>query len=65
MSSQPRNIQSQKQDRLLTLRPQVTSYDSGHEHSIEHWIEVRLMVEESAEETAVPDTEPASFAAQA
>jgi hypothetical protein len=34
-------------------RPQVISYDSGYEHSIEHLIEVRHLVEESAEETTV------------
>ena len=27
------------QSKTTTARPQVTSYD-GHEHSIEHWIEV-------------------------
>lgn len=31
-------------------KPKITSYDSGYEHSIEHWIEVRQMVEASAEE---------------
>jgi len=36
-----------------TKKPHVTSYDSGYEHSIEHWIEVREMVEASAEEIIV------------
>jgi hypothetical protein len=31
-------------------RPQVTSYDSGYEHSIEHLMEVRLLMQESEEE---------------
>ncbi len=28
-------------------RPLITSYDSGYEHSVEHWFEVRRMVERS------------------
>ena len=39
--------------KTTAARPLVTSYDSGHEHSIEHWIEVRIMVEEFEEETTV------------
>jgi hypothetical protein len=31
----------------------VSSYDSGYEHSIEHLIELRLMVMASAEDTNV------------
>jgi hypothetical protein len=31
-------------------RPKVTSYDSCHEHSIEHWVEVRHLVEGVQEE---------------
>ncbi len=33
-----------------TAKPKITSYDSGYEHSVEHWIEVRQMVEEESEE---------------
>jgi len=33
-------------------RPRVTSYDSGYEHSLEHWLEVKQMVEAAAAETA-------------
>jgi hypothetical protein len=29
-------------------RPRVTSYDSGYEFSLEHWIEVRQLVEAEA-----------------
>jgi hypothetical protein len=36
-----------------TGKPQVTSYDSGHEHSIEHWFEVRLLMQFEDEEIAV------------
>jgi hypothetical protein len=36
-------------------RPQVNSYDSGHEHSIEHLIELRMMLEASDEEKDVSD----------
>lgn len=28
----------------------VTSYDSGYEHSLEHWISVQHLVEEADEE---------------
>jgi len=31
-------------------RPQVTSYDSGYEFSLEHWLEVRQLVEAAASE---------------
>ena len=33
-------------------RPRVTSYDSGYEHSLEHWLEVKQLVEAAAAETA-------------
>jgi hypothetical protein len=34
-------------------RPQVSSYDSGYEHSYEHWIEVRQLVEDFEEQITV------------
>jgi hypothetical protein len=49
----------------LAERPPVTSYDSCHEHSIEHCIELRILVEESARETIVigePEKAIAAFA---
>ena len=51
------------QSKTTTVRPQVTSYD-GHEHSIEHWVAVRLMVEEFEEETLLITT-PRALAARA
>jgi len=30
-------------------RPRVTSYDSGYEHSLEHWLEVQQLVEAEAQ----------------
>ncbi len=36
-------------------RPRIDSYDSGFEHSIEHLIELRMMVESSDEEKDVSD----------
>lgn len=36
---------------VSTDRPQVTSYDSGYEHSIEHLAEVRFLMEEAEEES--------------
>jgi hypothetical protein len=44
-------------------RPLVTSYDSGHEHSVEHWFEVRLLVLSEDEVTA--PVEPLKMAASA
>jgi hypothetical protein len=40
-------------------RPLITSYDSGYEHSFEHYAEVRQLVEEAHEEfmKAVPEAE--------
>jgi len=29
-------------------RPQITSYDSGYEFSLKHWLEVRELVEAEA-----------------
>ncbi|MFZ3212951.1 MAG: hypothetical protein WA188_15720 [Terriglobales bacterium] len=29
-------------------RPQVTSYDSGYEFSLEHWLELRQLVDAEA-----------------
>lgn len=29
----------------------ISTYDSGYEHSLEHWVEVRMMVEKAAEDT--------------
>jgi hypothetical protein len=42
--------------KLVTARPLVTSYDSGYEHSLEHLIEVRMLLEQADEEIPViPD----------
>ena len=46
--SQDNNRELQR--KAADAKPEVTTYDSGHEHSIEHWVEVRLMVEESEQE---------------
>ena len=34
-------------------RPQLTSYDSGYEHSLAHWLAVQQMVEAEEPEDAV------------
>ncbi len=34
-------------------RPAVTSYDSGYEHSLEHLVEVRRLVDEAEQESPV------------
>jgi len=36
------------------LRPALTSYDTGFEHSLEHLMEVRRMVEEVDQEQPAP-----------
>jgi hypothetical protein len=51
------------QGNATTARPQITSYDSGYEHSIEHWIEVCQMVDAEAETILV--AKPRSLAARA
>jgi len=47
------NYAIKRPNETTTTKPRVTSYDSGYEHSIEHWIEVRQMVEESDEKITV------------
>ena len=40
-------MKSESQDRPdAVVRPLLTSYDSGYEHSLEHWIEVQHLVNE-------------------
>jgi hypothetical protein len=34
-----------------TARPQINTYDSGYEHSVEHWFELRRLFTEEADET--------------
>lgn len=37
---------------LNSSTPHITSYDTGFEHSLEHWMEVRRLVEEAEIEPA-------------
>jgi hypothetical protein len=42
-------------------RPSVTSFDSGYEHSFDHYVDVRLLVEDADREASnVPETAVAS-----
>jgi hypothetical protein len=41
---------------LSNNRPLVLTYDSGYEHSLEHWIETRRLVAE-ADEVSQPATQ--------
>jgi hypothetical protein len=34
------------------VRPVLTSYDSGYEHSLEHWVELQRLVEEADREAS-------------
>jgi hypothetical protein len=43
-------------------RPFLTSYDSGYEHSLEHWIDLQHRIEEADKE---PSSVPMEFAAAA
>jgi len=45
-----------------TGRPLVTSYDSGYEHSLEHWLAVRQLVEAAEAEPAPARKAPLSLA---
>jgi hypothetical protein len=56
-------IQQQKKN-ASTERPQVTSYDSGYEHSIEHLAEVKFLMEEAEEESG-PAGQKRAMAAKA
>jgi hypothetical protein len=42
----------------------ITSYDSGYEHSFEHYVDVRGLVDEAHEEwlKPAPDAEPTLLA---
>ena len=42
-------------------RPRVTSYDSGYEHSLEHWLAVRQLVEAAANEPGPAGKVPVSL----
>jgi hypothetical protein len=42
----------------VNARPRVTSYDSGHEHSPEHWLDLRRLVAESDEATEGSANQP-------
>ena len=45
-------------------KPMITSYDSGYEHSFEHYVDVRGLVDEAHEEwlKPAPDAEPTLLA---
>jgi hypothetical protein len=34
-------------------RPRVTSYDSAYEHSLQHWLELKLLVEAADRDTTI------------
>lgn len=40
------------QKSLRTTPPTIMSYDSGHEHSVEHWIELAQLVEDAVQQEA-------------
>ena len=54
---------TKSQGKTAVGKPQVTSYDSGYEHSFEHWIEVRRMVD--AEEENILVAKPRALTARA
>jgi hypothetical protein len=54
----------QQKNYASAQRPQVTSYDSGYEHSIEHLAEVKFLMEEADEESG-PAGQKRAMAAKA
>jgi hypothetical protein len=44
----------------IAARPRITSYDSGYEHSLDRYVEVKLLLENTGEQE---DKAPATFAA--
>ena len=50
---------SHRQDRARSKRPRPVSYDSGYEHSLEHWIELQHLLCEDKEDANSPPLIPA------
>ncbi|HWY57730.1 MAG TPA: hypothetical protein VNZ03_24935 [Terriglobales bacterium] len=43
-------------------RPLITSYDSGYEHSLDHYVDIKLLLQDADQET---NCSPATFASAA
>ena len=37
-------------------RPYITSFDSGYEHSLDHYVDVRLLLQDADDKEDVPAT---------
>jgi len=46
-------------------KPPISSYDSGYEHSVEHWLETRRLVEEADALESIENESRASSARRA
>ena len=44
----------------VAVRPRVASYDSGYEHSLDHYVDVKLLLQKT---DGQEDKAPATFAA--
>ena len=44
------------QSKQYSARPSVSSYDSGYEYSIEHCVDIKLLVQETENEANKPVT---------
>jgi hypothetical protein len=49
------DIRFKSQQREFNSRPMITSYDSGFEHSLEHWLDLRCMVDRQQDEDNLAD----------
>jgi hypothetical protein len=43
-------------------RPLITSYDSGYEHSLDHYVDIKLLLQDADQEA---NCSPATFASAA
>ncbi len=43
----------------IVARPRITSYDSGYEHSLDHYVDVKLLLQNADKQE---DKAPATFA---
>jgi hypothetical protein len=49
----PRKVKKKAQVKAASGRPPLLSYDSGHEHSVQHWLELQKQIEDADRERPV------------
>jgi hypothetical protein len=45
-----------RQSRQHIARPAISSYDSGYEYSVEHCVDIKLLVQDAENEVSKPAT---------